>query len=52
MKGERRKIRHRKERVRHLASRMEKLGQPKRHTVALRKSWKSLKNRLSLLARG
>ena|SRR5215207_1580954 len=52
MKVERRKIRHRKERVGHLASRMEKLGQPRRHTVALRKSWKSLKNRLSLLARG
>src|SRR5688572_603257 len=49
MKVERQKIRHHKERVRHLASRMEKLSQPGRHT--LRKSWESLKNRLGLLAR-
>jgi glycosyltransferase involved in cell wall biosynthesis len=52
MKEERRKIRHHKERVRHLASRMEKLNQRRRHTDALRKGWESLKNRLSLLARG
>ena len=49
MKVERQKIQHHKERVRHLASRMEKLSQPGRHT--LRKSWESLKNRLGLLAR-
>jgi glycosyltransferase involved in cell wall biosynthesis len=51
MKVERQKIQHHKERVRQLASRMEKLSQPGRHTDALRKSWKSLKNRLGLLAR-
>jgi glycosyltransferase involved in cell wall biosynthesis len=52
MKVERQKIRHHKERVRHLASRLEKFSQPARHTDALGKSWQSLKNRLSLLARG
>src|SRR5215211_5128611 len=52
MREERRKIRHHKERVRHLASRLEKLNQRGRHTSTLRKGWKSLKDRLSLLARG
>jgi len=52
MKEERRKIRHHKERVRHLVSRMEKLNQRGRHADALRKGWESLKNRLSQLARG
>jgi glycosyltransferase involved in cell wall biosynthesis len=52
MREERRKIRHHKERVRHLASRLENLNQRGRHTSTLRKGWKSLKDRLSLLARG
>ncbi len=52
MREERRKIRHHKERIRHLASRLEKLDQRGRHTSTLRKGWKSLKDRLSLLARG
>src|SRR5215204_3595182 len=41
-----------KKRLKRLASRMEKLNQRGRHTDALRKGWKSLRNRLSLSARG
>ena len=52
MKEERRKIQHHKKRLKRLASRMEKLNQRGRHTDALRKGWKSLRNRLSLSARG
>ena len=52
MKEERQKIRHHKGRIKHLASRMEKLNQIGPHTDALRKSWNSLKDRLGLLARG
>jgi len=48
MKEERRKIQHHKKRLRRLASRMEKLNQRGQHTNALRKGWKSLRNRLSL----
>jgi glycosyltransferase involved in cell wall biosynthesis len=51
MKEERRKIEHHKKRVRRLASRMEMLNQRQRHTDALRKGWKSLRNRLGLSAR-
>jgi glycosyltransferase involved in cell wall biosynthesis len=46
MKVERQKIRHHKQRVRHLASRTEKLNQRRRYAHALRKGWKSLKDRL------
>jgi glycosyltransferase involved in cell wall biosynthesis len=46
MKGERRKIRYHKRRVRHLTSRMEKLNQRGRYPHALRKGWELLKNRL------
>ena len=52
MKEERRKIQHHKKRLKRLALRMEKLNQRGRHTDALRKGWKSLRNRLSLSARG
>src|SRR5215208_2610219 len=52
MKEERRKIQHHKKRLRRLASRLEKLNQRGRHTDALRKGWKSLRNRLSLSTRG
>jgi hypothetical protein len=52
MKEERRKIRHHKGCVRHLASRMEKLNQRDLHRGAVRKGWKSLKGRLGLFARG
>ena len=46
MKVERQKIRHHKQRVRHLASRTEKLNQRRRYAHALRKGWKSLRDRL------
>ncbi|HEY6711852.1 MAG TPA: glycosyltransferase family 2 protein [Rubrobacter sp.] len=46
MKEERQKIRHHKGRVRHLASRMEKLDRRDRHRGAVRKGWKSVKDRL------
>jgi hypothetical protein len=46
MKEERRKIRHHKSRVTHLASRMDKLNQRGRPTDALRKAWESVKDRL------
>ena len=52
MKEERRKIQHHKKRLKRLALRMEKLNQRGRHIDALRKGWKSLRNRLSLSARG
>jgi len=52
MKVERRKIQHHKERARRLASRMEELNLRGRRTDALRNGWKSLRNRLSLSARG
>jgi glycosyltransferase involved in cell wall biosynthesis len=52
MRVERQKIQHHTKRLRRLASRMEKLNQRGRHTDALRKTWESLRNRLSLLARG
>jgi glycosyltransferase involved in cell wall biosynthesis len=52
MKVERQKIQHHKGRLSHLASRMEMLNQRGRHTNALRKGWRSLKDRLGLLARG
>ncbi|HKH36864.1 MAG TPA: glycosyltransferase [Rubrobacter sp.] len=52
MKEERRNIRHHKERVRHLASRMEKLDWRRRHRDAVRKGWASVKARLSPWARG
>jgi glycosyltransferase involved in cell wall biosynthesis len=46
MKVERQKIRRHKQRVRHLASRIEKLNQRRRHAHSLRKGWESLKDRL------
>jgi glycosyltransferase involved in cell wall biosynthesis len=46
MKEERRKIRHYKRRLRHLASRMEKFDRRGRHIRAVRKGWKSVKDRL------
>jgi hypothetical protein len=52
MKEERQKIRHHKGRVKHLASRMEKLSQRRGRTVALSNSWESLKFRLGLSTRG
>jgi glycosyltransferase involved in cell wall biosynthesis len=52
MKEERQKIRHHKQRVTQLASRIEVLNQRRRRTDALRKGWESLKNRLSLFTRG
>jgi glycosyltransferase involved in cell wall biosynthesis len=52
MKEERQKIQHHKRRMSRLASQMEKLNQHGRHTNALRKGWRSLKDRLGLLTRG
>ena len=52
MKEERQKIRHHKGRVKHLASRMEKLSQRRGRTLALSNSWESLKFRLGLSTRG
>src|SRR5215208_7885359 len=51
MKEERQKIRHHKGRVKHLASRMEKLSQRGPHTDTLRRCRQSLKDQLGLLAR-
>jgi glycosyltransferase involved in cell wall biosynthesis len=52
IKEERRKIRDHKDRIKHLTSRMEKLEQPARHKIALRKGWATLKTRLRSSARG
>jgi glycosyltransferase involved in cell wall biosynthesis len=46
MKEERRKIRHYKGRLGHLTSRMDKLDRRGRHRGAVRKGWKSVKDRL------
>jgi hypothetical protein len=48
---ERQKIRHRKGRVKHLVSRMEKLDHTGRHRGIIRKGWRSIKGRLGLLIR-
>jgi flagellar biosynthesis chaperone FliJ len=45
---ERQKIRHHKGRVKHLASRMEKLDRHTQHRGIVRKGWKSIKGRLGL----
>ena len=45
---ERQKIRHHKGRVKHLASRMEKLDRHSQHRGIVRKGWKSIKGRFGL----
>ena len=52
VKEERQKIQYHKHRVRHLASRMEKLDRRGRHRGAVRRVRESVKNRFGLLARG
>ena len=52
VKEERQKIQYHKGRVRHLASRMEKLDRRGGHRGAVRRVRESVKNRFSLLVRG